>query len=106
MDKAAGGQPTPNVIVADYTELMRKDVRPEQMMGLGQPQRDEIEHAVAERTAVELLNRLPRTPQEFEQYIHRGYELAQKMSWDAVAREYVLPGINRAAKAQRLRQIA
>jgi hypothetical protein len=105
-NKAAGGQPTPNVIVADYTALARQDLRPEQLMAIGQPQRDEIEHAVAERVAMELMNRLPRSPQEFEQYIDRGYALASKMSWDAVAREYVLPGIQRAARAQRLRQIA
>jgi hypothetical protein len=28
------------------------------------------------------------------------------MSWDAVARDYVVPGIQRAARAQRLKQIA
>jgi len=28
------------------------------------------------------------------------------MSWDAVAREYVVPGIMQAVKHQRLRQIA
>jgi len=28
------------------------------------------------------------------------------MSWDAVARDYVLPGIQRASRAQRLKQIA
>jgi hypothetical protein len=50
--------------------------------------------------------RLPRTPQQFEQFIGRGYELAQKMSWDVVARDYVLPGMQRACKAQRLKQIA
>ena len=61
---------------------------------------------VAERVALELIDRLPRSPQEFEQYIERGYALAQRMSWDVVARDYVLPGIARAAKAQRLRQIA
>jgi len=105
-EKAAGGKPTPNVIVADYTELPRKDLRPEQLLSIGQPQRDEIEHAVAERVAVELINRLPRSPQEFEQYIDRGHALATKMSWDAVAREYVIPGIERASRAQRLRQIA
>ena len=55
---------------------------------------------------MELINRLPRTPAEFEQFINRGYDLAQHMSWDAVARDYVIPGILRAAKAQRLRQIA
>jgi hypothetical protein len=28
------------------------------------------------------------------------------MSWDAVAREYVVPGIQRASRASRLEQIA
>jgi len=28
------------------------------------------------------------------------------MSWEVVAREYVLPGIQRACRAQRLKQIA
>jgi hypothetical protein len=106
VDKITGGQPTPNVIVADYTELTRKDLRPEQLMSIGQPQRDEIEHIVAEKVANELIKRLPRSPQEFEQFINRGYDLAAHMSWDAVARDYVLPGIQRAARAQRLRQIA
>ena len=41
-----------------------------------------------------------------EQFIRRGYDLAQHMSWDAVARDYVLPGLQRAAKARRLAQIA
>jgi hypothetical protein len=75
-------------------------------MSIGQPQRDQIENQVAEQVAVELINRLPRTPQEFDAFINRGYDLAQHMSWDAVARDYVIPGILRAAKAQRLRQIA
>jgi hypothetical protein len=106
VDKANGGKPSPNVIIADYTDLPQKSLRPEQLMAIGQPQRDELEHRVAEMVARELIERLPRTPQEFEPFIERGYELAQKMSWDVVARDYVLPGIHRAAKAQRLRQIA
>jgi hypothetical protein len=105
VDKAAGG-PNPNIIVADNTNLPRKDLRPEQLLNIGQPQRDEIEHAESKRVATELLNRLPRTPAEFEQFIERGHELASKMSWDVVAREYVLPGIQRACRAQRLKQIA
>ena len=78
----------------------------EQLMALAQPERDKIEDSVASRVAIDLIERLPRTPAEFEQFIERGYALAQKMSWDVVARDYVLPGITRAAKAQRLRQIA
>jgi len=56
--------------------------------------------------AGELMNRLPRTPEEFEQFIDRGYALARKMSWDVVARDYVVPGIQRASRASRLKQIA
>jgi hypothetical protein len=103
---ATGGQPTPNVIVADYTDLPSKGLPPERLMSIGQPERDQIEDAVAARVAADLIERLPRTPQQFEQFIGRGYELAQKMSWDAVARDYVLPGMERASKAQRLKQIA
>ncbi|HEY2587638.1 MAG TPA: hypothetical protein VGI81_17965 [Tepidisphaeraceae bacterium] len=105
VEKAAGG-PTLNVIVADYTELPERGLRPEQLMSIGQPQRDAIEATVAEMVAAELLDRLPRTPQQFEQFIERGHELAQKMSWDAVARDYVIPGIQRATRASRLKQIA
>jgi hypothetical protein len=53
-----------------------------------------------------LNSRLPRTPQMFEQSIERGYELAKQMSWDVVARDYVLPGIQRASRAHRLTKIA
>src|SRR5688572_18904799 len=105
VEKAAGG-PTPNAIVADYTELPEKGLRPEQLLSIGQAQRDEIEHRVAGKVAKDLLERLPRTPAEFEQFIERGHDLASKMSWDVVARDYVLPGIRRACRAQRLKQIA
>jgi hypothetical protein len=61
---------------------------------------------VAAIVARDLLDRLPRSPQDFEQFIERGYQLAEQMSWDVVARDYVIPGIQRASKAQRLKQIA
>jgi hypothetical protein len=105
VEKAAGGR-TPNAIAADYTDLPEKGLRPEQLMSIGQPQRDQIENTVAAVVANDLIGRLPRTPREFEHSIERGYELAQQMSWDAVARDYVLPGIQRASRAQRLKQIA
>lgn len=106
VEKVKGAKPTPNVIVADYTDLPDKMLRPEQLLTIGQPQRDAIEHAVAEKVAHQLVDRLPRELHGFDPLIERGYELAQQMSWDAVARNYVVPGILRAARAQRLRQIA
>jgi len=106
VSKANNGLPTPNVIVADYADLPNKSLRPEQLLAIGQPQRDEIEHTVAAMVAKELTDRLPRSPQEFEQFIDRGYKLAEQMSWNVVARDYVVPGIQRATRAQRLKQIA
>src|SRR5205085_2597387 len=76
VNKATGGQLTPNVIVADYTELPEKGLRPEQLLSIGQPERDRIEHTVAEIVAGDLMDRLPRSPQQFEEFIERGYDLA------------------------------
>ena len=54
----------------------------------------------------ELIDRLPRSPEQFQQFIDRGHALAEQMSWDVVARDYVIPGIQRATKANRLKLIA
>jgi len=105
VEKAAGGE-TPNAIVADYTKLGETGLRPEQLLNIGQVERERVEDRESARVAKELLKRLPRTPKEFEAYITRGVDLANKLSWDTVAREYILPGIRRAAGAQRLKQIA
>jgi hypothetical protein len=105
VNKAAGG-PTPNVIIADYTDLAEKGLRPEQLLNIGQARREQLEDTVAQMVAAELIERLPRSPKEFEQSIERGYDLARHMSWDVVARDYVIPGIQRASKANRLKQIA
>lgn len=106
VDKITEGQPTPNVIVADYTALPDRSLRPEQMLSIGKAQRDQIEYQVAANVARQLIERLPRTPQQFDEFIQRGHDLAEHMSWDAVCRNYILPGFERAVRANRLRQIA
>lgn len=106
VEKVTNGEATPNVIVADYTELPEAGLRPEQLMGIGKAQRDAIEHQVSEKVARQLIERLPRTPAEFAAFIDRGYDLANHMSWEAVARDYILPGIERATRANKLQQIA
>lgn len=103
--KAAGGE-TPNAIVADYTDLGESGLRPEQVLNIGASQRDHVEQTVARNVAAEIVRRLPRTPEEFVPFIERGYQLAQGMSWDVVARDFVLPGIERATRSNRLKQIA
>ncbi len=105
VEKAAGGK-TPNAIVADYTDLADKSLPEAQLMTLGQPERDSLEHEVGKRVAAVIVERLPRSAGELEAALERGYALAEKMSWDVVARDYILPGLARAAKASRLMQIA
>ena len=106
VEAANDNEPTPNVIVGDYTSLIGPTLRADQLLLIGQPQRDEIEDRVAAKVARELLGRLPHTPAEFQEFIDRGFALAARMSWDAVAADYVLPGILRASRAKRLQQIA
>src|SRR6185437_16187711 len=53
VNKAAGGKPNPNYIVADYTELPTAGLRPEQLLNIGQPQRDQVENTVAQMVAGE-----------------------------------------------------
>ena len=92
------GQPTPNVIEADYTQLKDLKVGHEikDLLKINKPQRDWVESCVAKDVAAELHRRLPRTEADFARLIEAGYELAHNMSWEAVARDYVLPGIERA----------
>jgi hypothetical protein len=104
--KITNGKSTPNVIIADYTELAEKGQRPEQLMNIGKAERDEIEHEVSAKIARELMDRLPRSPQQIAEFIERGYDLATHMSWDAVAQNYIVPGIERACRARKLAKIA
>ena len=43
--------------------------------------------------AEEILRKLPKDEGDMQRMLESGYDLAQHMGWDAVAREYVLPAI-------------
>jgi glycogen synthase len=105
VQRSAGGA-TPNAIVADYTDISESGLRVEQLLQIGQSERERVEDRVAKAVAAEIVQRLPRAPKEFERFIDRGYALAQKMSWDEVARQFVLPGIQRAATNVHVMQTA
>lgn len=94
--EAAAGGATPNVIVPDYTKLENEGVGDPALLAMTAAQRERIERHVAEQTAAVLMERLPRTPTEKELAIRRGGELAAKMSWDVVAREYIVPALRAA----------
>jgi len=86
-----------NVIIADYTSL------PSGMaaggyhaaLGIGQSERDAVEAISARRVAAEIMDRLPRTPEAISEMIQAGYRISQKMSWEVVVTDYLLPGLRR-----------
>jgi hypothetical protein len=90
-----------NVVVADYTTLppgvAEGDYRA--ALSIGQPQRDAVETASARRVADEILTCLPRSREALARMIETGYRISQKMSWEVVVSDYLLPGLRRAIGA-------
>ena len=98
--KAAGNKPCANAIEVDYTNLpenMRNQSIPE-LIKMTSETRDQIEKQISRDVAVELAKRLPRSQQEFQSLINSGGKLGAEMSWDSVARNYILPGLAKAAQ--------
>jgi len=91
--KAAGGGGSPNLIVADYCDYVASPNTIDGYKSLDRHTREAFADRVAQRVAREITERLPRSSQEKAAFINRGYQLAQRMSWDVVARDYILPAI-------------
>jgi glycosyltransferase involved in cell wall biosynthesis len=88
--RVAGGQLPPNVLMADYCPSQEADCR-----GTSEGDTRRIEHEVAARLARELVERLPQTQKDFARLLETGWATAEKMSWQAVCREYVVPALER-----------
>jgi len=95
------GRGAPNVIVADYTDP--GDVPPDidELLRMDREQRDRIETVVAGKVAEEILQRLPRDEAAHAELRRQGFELASRMSWEVVCRDYLLPAIERASRKHR-----
>ena len=96
--KVTGGRSVPNVLVADYTRL-EKDGGLQNDLAIGPKERDAVEEKEADRVAGEILKRLPADRKSREALIRGGYDLARRMSWDVVSRDYLLPVLDEVAKA-------
>ena len=96
-----GGQEVGNVIIADYTHLDGHGyVDIEDLRQIDRSVRDRIEASVSEKVAREIIERLPKSQSETESMIQSGYELAAQMSWDKVARDYLLPSLQKESHKQ------
>lgn len=97
---ASGDADVPNVLVADFTRLDGGWTGISGLAQIGWAERDSIERAESARLARELMDRLPRSEAESEALAQSGYEIARRMSWEVVARDYLLPSLSRAREAR------
>jgi len=88
--RVAQGKLPANVLMADYCPPQDPQCR-----GVGESDTRRIEHEVGARLARELVDRLPQTEKDFAQLLETGWATAEKMSWQAVCREYFVPALER-----------
>jgi hypothetical protein len=102
--RISGFEENRNVIIADYTDLegMKFD-SVEDMLKIDVNVRNQIEHFVSEKVAMEIFARLPKNDDEIVEMIRSGYDLAEHMSWEEVVKNYILKAFGNAVERQKLR---
>jgi len=106
VEQVAGERIPPNVIIADYCELGAENRDEQSVLGIDREKRDQYEARVGEQVARRLLEALPTDDASTEALLKSGHQLAMEMSWEVVAREYVLPGIEGACGRLRAARVA
>jgi hypothetical protein len=88
----AGAEGAKNLVIADYTRLNSYgSANIEDLLKMDESVRNQIEHSVSEKVAMQICSRLAKSESETEDMIKTGYSLAKNMSWDAVVKNYLLP---------------
>jgi hypothetical protein len=88
---ASKGLDNRNVILADYTRLANSDgVAVEDLIRIGQAERDRVEARESAAVAAEILRRLPQDEAETESLLRSGYAVANRMSWRVVVNRCLL----------------
>jgi hypothetical protein len=95
-----------NVLLADYISAGVKPRTVKDAIEIDAPLRREAEHRVAELLADEIAKRLPRDEAAQEALLKSGYELARRMSWDAVAERFIFPAMHKAVARRRILSLA
>ncbi|MGB8226772.1 MAG: hypothetical protein WCE45_07935 [Sedimentisphaerales bacterium] len=102
--RISGFEENRNVIIADYTDLEgMKFNSVEDMLKIDMNIRNQIEHFVSEKVAMEIFARLPKNDDEIVEMIRSGYDLAEHMSWEEVVQNYILKAFANAVERQKLK---
>jgi len=102
---AHGGAPLhtlPNIILADYVTLPRRfqGIGLRQMLAIGECERGYIESNQAALVAREIVERLPRDEETASALLDEGYALSQRMSWERVLEDGLLPALQQVGSRQ------
>jgi hypothetical protein len=98
VERAAGGlDNAPNLVVADYCTLPQGYWlgSPYDALSINQGVRDWIESNNSVVAAQRIFERLPRDAAQSEALLAQGRQIAQAMSWEVVARDYLVPGLRK-----------
>lgn len=101
-----GSRKSPNVILANYIDLLRRPRTVRDSLTIGMLERREVELKLAEQLAEQVVERLPADDDARQKLLDSGYELASRMSWDVVAERFVFPAIRRACAHRRVLHVA
>ena len=96
IQRATDNQEVSNVVIADYTHLNTPPTSLQDVLNIGLAERTQIEVENSRDIAAKLLGRLPRKPRDVEDMIKEGYDIASRMSWEVVVKDYFLPGLKQA----------
>lgn len=98
--RAVGGlEQASNVVLADYITLPQGYWlnSPYDALAIDRNVRDWIEGANSATVAQTLFDRLPQDPTQQQSLLERGQAIAQRMSWEVVVEEYLMPGLRKIA---------
>jgi len=88
VERVSNGKDLSNVIVANYTQIKRQDLVVENLISIGQKERDEIEANNSWEVAARLIGLLHHSKEEMASMIESGYEVGRQMSWEIISEKY------------------
>jgi hypothetical protein len=81
-------------VVADYTSLPAGQLAGwRDALNIGQAERDAVERTASQEAARRIIQRLPRSEPQKQLLLDDGAWMAERLSWDAVARDRLLPAL-------------
>ena len=97
---------TKNVLLADFVQPAVHTGSVGDAIEIDSAERRRVERNVAKRIAEQIARRLPATDAEQCDLIQSGYELAERMSWDVVAGDFIMPAVERVRSRRAVLRIA